>query len=296
MLITTKTGKKGKPKLNFNVSQGFSSPTNKVRFLNAKEYVELLLEAGRNVNDEDFVIRRFNRYSNNTDWRNGAIDTNWQKYIFRQGSVRDADFSVSGGDDNYNYMFTASNNDSKGIIRGNDLGRNTARLNVSAKVTDKLKLAMNLGFSRTDIERVANDNEFTTPMQAVAQAPISPAFIDGEPFAGTTYANFLLEDKYASYNTLVKRITGKLSAEYKILKNLAFNSDLGYDYYNQKEKNYRGRKAPQMSTDGYAYNSRVDTENLVFTNYFSYNLKFDSNNISVVAGTEYNKTEENSEV
>lgn len=289
VLITTKTGKKGKPKLNFNVSQGFSSPTNKVRFLNAKEYVELLLEAGRNVNDEDFVIRRFNRYSNNTDWRNGAIDTDWQKYIFRQGSVRDADFSVSGGDDNYNYMFTASNNDSKGIIRGNDLGRNTARLNVSAKVTDKLKLAMNLGFSRTDIERVANDNEFTTPMQAVAQAPISPAFIDGEPFAGTTYANFLLEDKYASYNTLVKRITGKLSAEYKILKNLAFNSDLGYDYYNQKEKNYRGRKAPQMSTDGYAYNSRVDTENLVFTNYFSYNLRFGSNNISAVAGTEYNK-------
>lgn len=55
-------------------------------------------------------------------------------------------------------------------------------------------------------------------MQAAAQAPISPAFIDGEPFAGTTYANFLLEDKYASYNTLVKRITGKLSAEYKILK------------------------------------------------------------------------------
>jgi hypothetical protein len=89
--------------------------------------------------------------------------------------VRDADFSVSGGDDNYNYMFTASNNDSKGIIRGNDLGRNTARLNVSAKVTDKLKLGMNLGFSRTSIDRVANDNEFTTPMQAVAQAPISPA-------------------------------------------------------------------------------------------------------------------------
>ncbi|OBS12437.1 SusC/RagA family TonB-linked outer membrane protein [Elizabethkingia miricola] len=289
VLITTKTGKKGKPRLSFNISQGFSSPTNKVKFLNAKEYVELLLEAGRNVNDEDFVIRRFNRYSNNTDWRNGAIDTDWQKYIFRQGSVRDADFSVSGGDDNYNYMFTASNNDSKGIIRGNDLGRNTARLNISAKVTDRLKLGMNLGFSRTSIDRVANDNAFVTPMQAVAQAPISPAFIDGEPFAGTPYANFLLEDKYANYNTLIKRLTGKLSAEYKILKNLTFNSDLGYDYYNQKEKNYRGRKVPQMSTDGYAYNSWVDTENLVFTNYLSYNLRLGSNNIIAVAGTEYNK-------
>lgn len=32
ILITTKTGKKGKPKLSLNLSQGFSSPTNKVKF------------------------------------------------------------------------------------------------------------------------------------------------------------------------------------------------------------------------------------------------------------------------
>lgn len=289
VLITTKTGKKGKPKLSFNAAQGFSSPTHKVRFLNAKEYVELFLEAGRNVGDEDFVIGRLNRYSNNTDWRNGALDTDWQKYIFQQGSVRDADFTVSGGDDAYNYMFTASNNDSKGIIRKNDLNRNTARLNVSAKVTNKLKLGLNLGFSRTNIERVANDNEFTNPMQALALAPISPAFVNGEPFAGTTYANFLLEDKYANYNTLIKRVTGKIFGEYKILKNLSFNSDLGYDYYNQKEKNYRGKKTPFMATDGYAFNSWVDTENLVFSNYLTYNLKLGLHNINAIAGTEFNK-------
>jgi hypothetical protein len=79
-------------------------------------------------------------------------------------------------------------------------------------------------------------------MQAIALAPISPAFVDGEPFDGTTYANFLLEDKYANYNTLIKRITGKIFGEYKILKNLTFNSDFGYDYYNQKEKEFRGKK------------------------------------------------------
>ena len=201
VLITTKTGRKGKPKLTLNLSQGFSEPTNKVQFLNAKQYVELFLEAGRNVGRESSVITRLNRYSNNTDWQNGVIDTDWQDYIFKKGAVRDADFSVSGGDDKYNYMFTASNNDTQGIIRKNDLDRNTARLNISASPTDKLKLGLNLGFSRTSIDRVSNDNKFTTPMQAIALAPISPAFVDGEPFDGTTYANFLLEDKYASYNT-----------------------------------------------------------------------------------------------
>jgi TonB-linked SusC/RagA family outer membrane protein len=289
VLITTKTGKKGKPKLTLNLSQGFSAPTNKMKFLNAKQYVELFLEAGRNVGRESSVITRLNRYSNYTDWKNGEIDTDWQDYIFQKGSVRDADFSVSGGDDKYNYMFTASNNDTKGIIRKNDLDRNTARLNVSANVTNKLKLGLNLGFSRTSIDRVSNDNQFTTPMQAIALAPISPAFVDGEPFDGTTYANFLLEDKYSKYNTLIKRVTGKLFGEYKITKNLTFNSDFGYDYYNQKEKEYRGKKAPIMSTDGYAFNSWVDTENIIFSNYLSYNLKLGSHNFSTIAGTELNK-------
>lgn len=291
VLITTKTGKKGKPRLNLNLSQGFSAPTNKLKWLNAKQYVELFLEAGRNSSwaDEDYVKGRLNGYSNNTDWSKGVIDTDWQDYIFEKGSVRDADFSVSGGDDKYNYMFTASNNETKGIIRSNDLDRNTARLNISANPTEKLKLGLSLGFSRTSIDRVSNDNQFTTPMQAVALAPISPAYVDGSPYHGTTYANFLLEDENAYYNTLIKRITGKVFGEYKILKNLVFHSDFGYDNYDQKEVNFRGRKTPFMSTNGYVFNSFVDSENIVFSNYLNYNLNLGSHNFEAIAGTELNK-------
>ena len=291
VLITTKTGKKGKPRLNLNLSQGFSAPTNKLKWLNAKQYVELFLEAGRNSSwaDEDYVKGRLNGYSNNTDWSKGVIDTDWQDYIFQNGSVRDADFSVSGGDDKYNYMFTASNNETKGIIRSNDLDRNTARLNISANPTEKLKLGLSLGFSRTSIDRVSNDNQFTTPMQAVALAPISPAYVDGSPYDGTTYANFLLEDENAYYNTLIKRITGKVFGEYKILKNLVFHSDFGYDNYDQKEVKFRGRKTPFMSTNGYVFNSFVDSENIVFSNYLNYNLNLGSHNFEAIAGTELNK-------
>ena len=139
------------------------------------------------------------------------------RLYFQKGSVRDADFSVSGGDDKYNYMFTASNNETKGIIRSNDLDRNTARLNISANPTEKLKLGLNLGFSRTSIDRVANDNQFTTPMQAIALG-LFHQLVDGEPFDGTTYANFLLEDKMHNYNTLIKRITGKILENIKFLK------------------------------------------------------------------------------
>jgi TonB-dependent SusC/RagA subfamily outer membrane receptor len=56
ILITTKLVKKGNQAY-LNLSQGFSAPTNKVKWLNAKQYVELFLEAGRNSSwaDEDYV-------------------------------------------------------------------------------------------------------------------------------------------------------------------------------------------------------------------------------------------------
>ena len=44
-----------------------------------------------------------------------------------------------------------------------------------------------------------------------------------------------------------------------------------------------------MSTDGYAFNSWVDTENIIFSNYLSYNLKLGAHNFSAIAGTELNK-------
>lgn len=57
----------------------------------------------------------------------------------------------------------------------------------------------------------------------------------------------------------------------------------------KKEVNFRGRNTPFMSTDGYVFNSFVDSENLVFTNYLNYNLKLGSHNFEAVAGTELNQ-------
>ena len=78
-------------------------------------------------------------------------------------------------------------------------------------------------------------------------------------------------------------------ANIKFFKDLVFHTDLGYDNYDQKEVNFRGRKTPFMSTNGYVFNSFVDSENLVFSNYLNYNLKLGSHNFEAVAGTELNQ-------
>ena len=294
VIITTKKGKAGKAKFNLNVSSGVSNPSNYRDWLNAAEYVELFLEAGRNgfnagIDFTGFIEGRFDRYSNGT-WREGTYDTDWEKIALVEGSVQDADFSVSGGTDATQYFFSVAYNETEGILLGNNLDKISARANISTAVTDKLTLNFNLGYGRTDIDRVANDNAFVTPLQAIAQSPISPAYVDGEPFSNTVYANFLLEDKYANYNTIIRRNTGKVSAELDLFSGLTLTSEFAYDLYGQSEDQFRGSLTPFMSTNGSGYASNATTENYIVTNYLNYNTVNDYSTLDVTVGSSLNKS------
>ncbi|WP_431242380.1 SusC/RagA family TonB-linked outer membrane protein [Flavobacterium sp. P21] len=291
VIITTKKGKEGKGNFSLNFSQGISEATHTKKFLNAKQYVELLQEAGRNVDDLESVEDELEYLSQGTDWRNGEIDTNWQDIALRTGYTTDADFSVSGGDDKTKYFFAGAYNNTTGIVDSNDLERITARSNVSHKITDHFTAGMNIGFSRSVINRVQDDNSFSTPMQSVAQAPISQARLeDGTPNPNTEYVNYLLAKDNTSWKTIMRRVTGKIFGELKLVKGLKFNSDFAYDLLTQTEDYWQGKNAPFMATDGAVFATSVNTESYIFSNYFTYDLTFAENHtINAVAGMEFNK-------
>lgn len=297
VIITTKKGKEGKAKFNVNLSNGISVASNKREWLNADEYIELFSEAAENgktvngwpVNGKAYAEGRFDRYSNGT-WRERKYDTDWQEEALRVGYTRDVNFSVSGGSAKTSYFFSTTYNDTKGIVRGNGLEKIGARVNISHKLLDKLTLGSSLSFSRAAIDRIANDNAFVTPLQAIALSPISPTHVDGEPYRRTTYANFLLEDKYSNYKTTIKRVTGNLTGKYDFTSSLSFNTNFGYDLYLQTEDQFRGRKAPFQSTNGQAFASNVDSELYNISNYFAYDKNFDNNhNLNLVIGTEFSR-------
>jgi TonB-linked SusC/RagA family outer membrane protein len=296
VLITTKRGKIGKARMSLNISHGTSTPTNVVEWLNAEEYVELITEASDNAiglglgfPSPGFVEGRLDRYSNGTDWRNAEVDTDWTDQVFRDGSQTDVNFSVSGGDQKTIYYFGGAYNDTKGIINGNGLDRKSARTNIKHNFNAKITAGLNLGFSSTSIDRVANDNSFVTPLQAIAQAPISPARLEnGDPFVNTVYPNFLLQQDFGSYVTKLRRLTGKAYAEYRFLPSLKFNTDFGYDMSYQTEEQFSGSRTPFNSTNGTAFNSNAIQENYVWANYVTFDRTFGAlHNLNVVAGTEF---------
>jgi TonB-linked SusC/RagA family outer membrane protein len=293
VIITTKRGKQGKASFSVNLAQGFSEPTNKREWLNAAEYVELFTEAAINTFGEADgraeAEATFDFLAGDTDWRTGQVDTNWSDLAFQNGYQTDADFSMSGADAKTSYFFSGAYNNTTGIIRSNELERASARTNISHKFNDKFTAGMNIGLSRTEIDRIANDNAFATPLQAIAQSPLSTAFLpDGTPNPDTLYGNFLLDDQNAFFKTVVRRITGKVFGEYQFIPSLKFNSDFSYDYFSQTEDNYRGQNALFQSTNGQAFASDLGSESYVYSNYLTFDQLFsDRHNINVVLGTEY---------
>jgi TonB-linked SusC/RagA family outer membrane protein len=292
VIITTKKGKAGKGAFAINFSQGVSEATHKRKWLNAAQYVELFTEASVNgTGDAQEAEDTFDFLAQGTDWRNGEVDSDWQDTAFQNGLTTDADFSVSGGDEKTKYFFAGAYNNTKGIIISNELERITARTNLSHQVSDKFTAGMNLSFSRSEIQRVQDDNSFTTPLQAVAQSPLSPIRLDdGTANPNTLYANFLLAIDNSFWKTIMRRVTGKVYGEYKFIPSLKFNSEFSYDLLSQTEDNWNGKNVPFQSTDGDVFASSVNNETYLFTNYLSFDKTFDEKHtINAVVGMEFNK-------
>ena len=296
ILITTKRGKEGKSNISLDISSSIGTPSNKRGWLNTEQYIELLKESALNsgfftdqAESDTWVDNRLQRYQGDQDYR--TIDTDWQKETFQNSHIRNINLSVSGGNEKTKSFISGSYNDTEGIVRGNNLERFSVRTNIDHKVTDWLEIGLNMGYTSTIIDRIAGDNSFTTPLQAIAQAPTSPVYLlDGDINTNTLYANFLLQDKYSSRKTKRRRLLGKVFGKLKIFNSLNFQSELGYDYLNQTVDRSTGRLAPFQSTNGRTFASDDGIEIISTNNYFTYSETFEeSSNVRFVVGTTYTR-------
>lgn len=301
ILITTKRGEEGNSKISVDVSTAVGEPTNKRNWLNAEQYVELLTESRMNGFDEDkatadaWVDDRLKRYQGDQDWK--KLNTDWQEEAFQKSVVKDVNVSVSGGDEKTTSFISVAYNDTKGIMRGNSLKRYSLRANLDYKATSKLNIGLNANYSSTIIDRPDGDNSFTTPLQLIAQIPTSPIYLENGDIngvlgsgTGPLYANFLLQDKFSSRMTSIRRILSKVFASYEILPTLSYTTELGYDYRDHTVDRVTGRLTPFQSTNGQSFASNDGTELISTNNYFTYDFSIgESSDLNVVGGVTYTR-------
>jgi TonB-dependent starch-binding outer membrane protein SusC len=306
VLLTTKRGKAGKTNFNLGYFTGTSEPTNRREFLNTAQYVELFREARVNGG---FSISggetRFTRYAvgEKERWSDPAspkyTNTVWEDQVLRKGKTSQLDFSMNGGTDKTKFFASASYMDQQGIILRNSFERISTRLNLDHKATDKLSIGINASLASSVNGRLANDNAFSTPLQIIALAPMSPVidprtsdYTDTYNGADVTqYYNPLMSVANATNTTQTYRTIGNVYGQYNILPSLSFRTEYGFDLSNRNDDQYNGKKTVRNSVNagnGESIRENINIFNYNTNNFFSFNQVFDQkHDLNAVLGMSY---------
>jgi TonB-dependent starch-binding outer membrane protein SusC len=314
VLITTKKGKSaGKTIIELNLSSSISNPTRKRGFLNTKEYVELLRQAARNDARIDFTDPGGTTYSTEqeaiddytafyeaevmdafalgTDWRNNAVDVNWEDQQYnKNANANQVDISLRGGNDKTRFFVSGFYNTQEAIVINNKFLRYGGRLNIDHNATNRLSIGLNLAVNRSQLDRVSNDNAFSTPGQLVAQLPFSPLKdpTTGELNSNTLYSNGLFDAQYNSDKQVTFRTVGNAYANYKFSPSLSFRSELGTDLFNLYQEEYQGKLSTDGSPVGKASNVFSQSVSLNTNNYFTYTPQIgNKHKLATVLGMSY---------
>jgi TonB-linked SusC/RagA family outer membrane protein len=143
LLITTKKGKSGKPRVNYEAWTGITNAVRLPELLNAEEYMMIKNEAVLNQKilsgkEKDPAVASALFFpSYNED--GSLVDTDWYKEVYRTARSQSHSLSISGGTEATTYYFSANLTDQDGFIKQNNFKRKAVRFNIDHKLTDWLK-------------------------------------------------------------------------------------------------------------------------------------------------------------
>ncbi len=150
IIITTKKGRLGKPLITFNASYGVQNWQNQPVMMKGEEWVT--------------VVNARNQYAvGTTSWmKTGELanlaagkETVWLDEVTRTGAIQDYQVAISGGAENLNYYLSASYNENKGIIVGDDYNRISLLGKLKTNITKWLEIGVDGSFSKRDYSGIA---------------------------------------------------------------------------------------------------------------------------------------------
>ena len=172
IIITTKRGKSGKPKVEFDSYAGMQEVAHKIKLMDARQFAQFDIDARNagyldnypagNINDDNNTrpgasYDVSDRYRSKTFLDSTGAGTDWQSVIFRKAMVQSHQVSVSGGNEGTRYALSGGYFNQDGIIIQSNFKRYSFKVNVDTKVSDKINVGISVLPSYTE--------EFSPPIQ-----------------------------------------------------------------------------------------------------------------------------------
>ena len=249
IIITTKQGQQGKPKVSLQADWGFSDFAMEYRPVMSgqqrRDYIYNGLYAGAlrdGESEEDakaYADENIDTYAP-VPWC-GFVD--WDDVLFKKGSHQQYEASLSGGTDKFKYYSSLSYLKQEGITQRSGLERLSGRLNVDYKATNKLTLGANILFSSVNQDVYSEGFTYTSPFYSSRSAvtPSDPVYNEDGTWNCALIRigdrNPALANEYDSQREYVTRTFNTIYGQYEFIKDLKFKTTFSYDYITTKGKN-----------------------------------------------------------
>lgn len=212
VLVTTKTGQKGKTTLNYDFSYGWQNPWKKKSVLDAMEYMTIINEG--QINDGNMP-----RYTKD-QMATAGKGTDWQDETFNYDApVQNHQLSINGGSEKAQYFLSLGYFKQDGIVGGNYGKSNYERWSVRTNSTytvfedqsrsylNKIRVGVNAGYSRDKSTGIETNSEYGSILgSALTFNPLVPVYAPE-----TTSGDILsASDVLAKYPNAVKDASGKV--------------------------------------------------------------------------------------
>jgi TonB-dependent starch-binding outer membrane protein SusC len=321
VIITTKKGKAGKTKFQFNTYMGTASRLKKLDVVNSQEYFQSRSEAVGNANNlayndlavkrnvlvNDFRIAAAASYTDKqADSAVAAAKTyDWQDAAFRNGLIRNYELSASGGNDRTTFRISANLNKQQAIISASDFDREGINLNFTNKATDRLSFTSSVNLSsfnqKGPFGGAGGSSLGNISFAASGIIPTNPfRNPDGSYYGipGQTPANLigvlsqnpLAVNEYDKINQRTNQAIGNVAGDLKILDWLSFRSYYGLDYRNVEGNSWWDpRTGDGASRGGLKQVQSSWNTNFLTNQIFTANHSFGRHVVDGLLGYEYRK-------
>ncbi len=305
IVITTKKGKKGAPVFSFDSYYGFQDANRLPDLLNTQEYLLIRNEAINNANSLRDPVRQLDTYDI------GILDTlgevNWLDEVFNTAPTQRYTLSAAGGGDHGSFYLMGEYSSQEGVFRKQRYDKYLLRFNGDIG-TKKFRVGNNISFSYTDRDVINSSgdgggpgNELSGIRYALIAAPVFPIYDQngnyintsatlGDPtLYGDGNANPLAFIDATDWNVQRYRFFGNVFAEYNILDNLTFRTNLGADILFQDETIFKQRLSAAVYDPTSLSRGNVTDRTLIWNNTIDYSTSLGaskSHNVSLLLGME----------
>ena len=284
VLITTKTGKTGKPQVNFSTWLSKASIPKKLSLLNAPDFAKQANKAatatGTGLPFTDAELAALE----------GKQGTDWQDEITQKPWIQNYQLSVSGGSENVKYMFSYNHLDQPGLLINQWYKRNTLRANVDARLNKKMDLRVNVTAVLPQSHNTDYAGDITDPFsQAYQWDPTSPVRDENGNYIprstrGSNQFNPVANAMNRATDVNTTNVTATGIFTYQILDNLTFTSNNSYELQSQLTQSLRNKQTNEGDVGGdYAQSETNRYRSWQNSNFLTYNNKFGDHSLTVTA-------------